>query len=351
MNFLEKISAKQKEELAEAAHHSEDSILVRRAQAILLLEENSSINTMQLITGYKRAVIVKHRKAYIKNGLKALQSKKRKKKARALLTKGQKSHVIEVVKTKLPKDFDLPSYPVWTTNVLGYLIKEQYGVEYKSKTSLYLIFKEARFTFHKPDKVSEKRNQAIVDQWKKDFTPIVSNECAKKNTIVLVEDEAAFSSQTRVQRAWLPADRSVVIEDTTKRKMMHLYGFLNIQSGEACVFKTTTQTGKTTVDVLKQLAKKFPKKRIVIFWDNASWHKSTEVKEFLSTTDQFKLYNFPTYSPDLNPQEHVWKALRERIFNNKLITNITDAIDRATHYINNTVFKYDFLGLHGTFNV
>jgi transposase len=342
VNFLEKITEKNIVELAEAAHYSGDSILVRRAQAILLLEEGASTNTMQLITGYKRTVIIKHRKAYVTQGLKALASKKKKKKSKALLTRNQKAYIVKTVQNQLPRDFGFESYPVWTTNVLGYLIKEQFGVEFKSKTSLYLIFKEAKFTFHKPDKVSEKRDQAVVDAWKKDVLPLIKAEYNKTDTLVFVEDEASLSSQTRVQRAWLPSDRSVEIQDTTKRKLAHLYGFLNIQSGDAIAYKTDKQTGSITVSVLKKLAKDFPNKRLVIVWDNASWHKSKEIREFLATTDRFKLYHLPPYSPDLNPQEHVWKDLRERIFNNKLIKDINVTINQAVEYIKNTIFKYAF---------
>ena len=95
---------------------------------------------------------------------------------------------------------------------------------------------------------------------------------------------------TNVDKFKPPADK-----DTAKRKMVHLYGFLEIASGAAHAFKTLAQTGKITVLVLKKLAKVYAKKRIVIFWDNASWHKSKEVKKFLDTTKQFQLYLYIQY--------------------------------------------------------
>ena len=63
------------------------------------------------------------------------------------------------------------------------------------------------------------------------------------------------------------------------------------------------------------------------------------------------LYNFPPYAPDLNPQEHVWKEVREKVLNNRLITNLEKIIDEAINFIENTIFKYKFFGLQGTFNM
>jgi transposase len=99
------------------------------------------------------------------------------------------------------------------------------------------------------------------------------------------------------------------------------------------------------------LAKIYEDKRIVIFWDNASWHKSPEVRSFLDTTSQFQLYNFPPYAPELNPQEHIWKEVREKKLNNRLIHDINAAANDAIEFIKNTTFNYKFFGAHGTLNV
>jgi len=63
---------------------------------------------------------------------------------------------------------------------------------------------------------------------------------------------------------------------------------------------------------LEGIGKKYIGKKIIIFWDNATWHKSKEIKQYLSDTrHNFVLKNFPPYAPDENPQEHVWKDGRK----------------------------------------
>jgi len=350
INFLQKISQKQLKELQDGIYKENDTIAIRRAQAILMLEEGVPADLIKLITHYQREVVVKHRRMFLKHGFDILRSKRKEKAPKQLLTGTQKDQIVEVLNTQKPTDYGIDSQ-FWTAAILGSLIEEQYGVKYKSKTSLYLIFKRAKFTFHKPEKQSEKRSEKLISEWKKKYKSIIEEECSRNDTVVLVGDEAALTSETRLQKVWLPVDKPAFIEDTAKRKRVHLYGFLNIQNGVAIAFKTKSQCGEVTVTILKKLAELHPKKRIVIFWDNASWHKSQTVREYLKTTKSFKLYNFPPYAPDLNPQEHVWKEVREKTLNNKLIRNIDDAAKSAVDFINNSLFKYKFFGAHGTFNV
>ncbi len=224
-------------------------------------------------------------------------------------------------------------------------------VKYKSRTSVYLLFEEAKFTFHKPEKRSEKRDEAKIAEWKEKYRPIIESECLQEETIGLAGDEAVLTSSTRLQKVWLPTEKPAFIQDTTNRKTTHFYGFLNVQSGESIAFQTSRQCGETTVSILKKLARQCDNKRIVIFWDNASWHKSKVVRDYLKSTSKFKFYNFPPYTPDLNPQEHVWKEMRDKVLTNTLIPDIDKAAKHAIEFINNAIFKYKFFGVHGTFKM
>jgi transposase len=351
MNFLQKMNKEQIQELRSSLTKEAEGRTVRKIQAILLLEEKASAETITAITGYRRDVAVKARKKYVIQGIEALRPKIKKKVHKAFLTRGQRDQIVKILNTQKPSDFGYGGQVFWTTRIVGDLIEQQYGVKYKSKTPLYLLFKQANFTFRKPEKRSERHNEQVITDWKEKHKPIIEEECSRADTVVLVGDEAVLTSATRTQRVWLPLKGPAFVEDTIKRKMVHLYGFLAIGSGVAHAFKTATQTGETTVSVLEKLAKKYPEKRIVIFWDNASWHKSQAVRTYLDITKQFKLYNFPPYAPELNPQEHVWKEMREKKLNNRLIANIDQAARDAISFIENTIFNYKFFGAHGTFNV
>lgn len=59
------------------------------------------------------------------------------------------------------------------------------------------------------------------------------------------------------------------------------------------------------------LCKELKPNQIVIM-DNASFHKSSKVKELIESVGCTMMY-LPPYSPDLNPIEHVWANLKRLI--------------------------------------
>jgi transposase len=62
-----------------------------------------------------------------------------------------------------------------------------------------------------------------------------------------------------------------------------------------------------------------------LIMDNASWHKTEEVKKFLKNNNIKYIYQ-PPYSPDLNPIEHCWANLKRKM--KKLENEIGDFYKR-----------------------
>ena len=316
---------------------------LKRAQAILLLSQGSSRETIALLTGLKKETVVKARKKYIKNGINALLSKRKDKKLRSLLTKNQRLEIADMLHKKNPHNYGW-DWDYWTPTILAKLILELYGVQYKSKTSIYVIFKQSKVTYHKPEKIYHKRNQELIDQWKKEHKEEVQKLLSDENTILLVEDEMIVTSQTTTQKIWLPEGVTPKIECANTRTRRSFYGFLNIKTGEQFAFKSEKQNSETTAKILKKVIKLYPNKKVVLFWDNAPWHRGEAMRDFLATCKNFLIINFPPYAPEENPQEHVWKAARAHVTHNKFVSDIDTIARQILTYLNNSTFKYEFFG-------
>jgi transposase len=67
-------------------------------------------------------------------------------------------------------------------------------------------------------------------------------------------------------------------------------------------------------------------RKILLIWDNASWHKSEEVKAFLNTEQGKRLWvaNTPPYSPEFNPDELVWANLKKVQIPNRVAKNVKE---------------------------
>ena len=69
---------------------------------------------------------------------------------------------------------------------------------------------------------------------------------------------------------------------------------------------------------ITEIGKRYPEENIVMVVDGAGWHKS---KTF-ALPENLRLHFLPPYSPDLNPQEHIWDELRENYFHNQVFDSM-----------------------------
>src|ERR687889_1586089 len=77
--------------------------------------------------------------------------------------------------------------------------------------------------------------------------------------------------------------------------------------------RSSMMNGATTVLFLLMLLAAYPTQPILLLWDRAPWHRSKLVKSFLLDNPQLEILWLPPAAPELNPQEHVWKATREAV--------------------------------------
>lgn len=152
-----------------------------------------------------------------------------------------------------------------------------------------------------------------------------------------------LNQETKTKNVWYQKGQAPVIEAKRKGESINFYGALNLKTGQCSASKAGRQNSQTTIEFLKKLLKIYQNRKIFLIWDGAGWHKSKEIRQFLSETNKGKtkleLFNFPPYSPELNPQEHVWKALRQKITHNRLEKDFSVLIKDCLKFLKKTDFS------------
>lgn len=161
-----------------------------------------------------------------------------------------------------------------------------------------------------------------------------------------------LNQETKTKNVWYQRGREPIIEAKRKGESQNFYGALDMRTGKCSAMATDGQNSQTTIKFLKKLLKIYQNKKIFLIWDGAGWHKSKEIREFLSKTNKGKarleLFNFPSYTPEFNPQEHVWKALRQNITHNRLEKDFTVLIKDCLKFLKKTDFSsIEFENLFG----
>lgn len=166
------------------------------------------------------------------------------------------------------------------------------------------------------------------------------------NTVILCEDEMVLTNATTTQRIWLPQGQyPPVLEVNTAKKRQSFYGFLNLKTGQQHTCTADWQNMHITAEILSKIRELYPTQRLVIFWDNAGWHRGSKVQEWIEADGNTETVYFPPHTPDLNPQEHVWKAGRAHATRNKHITNLEKTAEAFRQYLEERMFAYELLGL------
>ena len=317
---------------------------VRRAQAVLLLSRRIPTDTIILVTGLSKSRVFGLYGTYLKHGSDALRDK-RQGKPKELLTRKQRNEIIATVGKKTPKQLGFVS-EFWTSGILGKWIEEKYDVKYKSKTSLYLVFRKASFSYHKPERRYHEHNEQEVRKWRKVTKPLVEKHFSNPEVVILTADEMILTTKTTTQKVWLPQGETVRVDVANSSiERRQVYGFLNVKTGQEHAFKTMKQNMLVTADVLKKVRALYPNKKVVLLWDNAGWHKGSVVQEFIKQDGNMEVIHFPKYAPEENPQEHVWKRGRCETTHNRFIDDIDTATDDLVTFLNTATFPYALLGM------
>jgi len=135
-------------------------------------------------------------------------------------------------------------------------------------------------------------------------------------TVILAGDEASLYLQASLMRVWAPKGRTPVVRVDGSRASTHFYGAVNLQSGREVVLGSERMNGEVSALFLNRLLLAYPDSPILLLWDRATWHKGAEVRAVLAANPRLEIVWFPPGCPELNPQEHVWKATREAVSHN-----------------------------------
>jgi transposase len=166
-------------------------------------------------------------------------------------------------------------------------------------------------------------------------------------TIWLAEDEASLYLQATLMRVWSPVGQTPQVRVDTQRDMVHFYGCLNLATGEETAMPAKTMNAETTVLFLQQVSQRYPDQPILLLWDRATWHGGQAVENFLAANPRIQVMKFPAGSPELNPQEHIWKLTREKVSHNHLIPKLNVLAEAFESHLANSVFKSTFLDKYG----
>ena len=163
----------------------------------------------------------------------------------------------------------------------------------------------------------------------------------------LAEDEAGLYLQATTAYVWAPVGQTPVVRVDPGRAQTHFYSALNLVSGQELVLRSDVMNAEVSAHYLEMTLKAFPDRPIVLLWDRAPWHRGQPINNVLKENPRLEIIYFPAASPDLNPQEHVWKAARQAVSHNHLVSRLPELAAQFEKHLASTTFNSSFLDRYG----
>ncbi len=146
---------------------------------------------------------------------------------------------------------------------------------------------------------------------------------------------------------WAPCGQTPVVLVDAQRDKVSFYGTLNLSTGRETVTEATKMNTHHTAEHLEQILAAYPQSPILLLWDRAPWHRGEAVRNVMDANPRLEVMYFPAAAPDLNPQEHVWKATRRAASHNHALRRLPELADRFRKHLAEHTFTISMLDRYG----
>jgi hypothetical protein len=144
------------------------------------------------------------------------------------------------------------------------------------------------------------------------------SECGRRVRLMF-QDEGRFGLPGTPRRCWTPRGSRPIVGARLQRQYL-LYAFAAVSPHDGVMDSLVLPwvNAQTMSMFLAEVAQRHADEFILMVMDQAGWHIAGD----LQVPANMRLVFLPPYSPELNPTEHLWKALRQNCFANTVFKDL-----------------------------
>lgn len=238
----------------------------------------------------------------------------------------------------------------WNSALVQELIKLKFEVEYHVQYVSALLHKLG-YSFQKAERISDYLDPQRRREWREEIWPNLLAEARRVEGLILFGDEASFAQWGSLGYTWARVGQTPQVKTSGKRKGYKVFGAVEYFSGQ--VFYQGIEGKFNSASYQAFLEEVLEKTSEVIFLvqDGARYHTSKEIKEFFEEhQERLRVYQLPSYSPDYNPIEYLWRKTKRKGTHNKYFAEfgkLCEAVDAALESFEQQ--PQEILGLFGCY--
>jgi transposase len=193
-------------------------------------------------------------------------------------------------------------------------VKQTYDVLY-SVSGMTNLLHRLKFTYKKSKLVPAKADKEKQEQFLKQLEELRANK--GKDDPILYMDGVHPQHNTMLAYGWIKKGQDNIIKSNTGRQRININGALDAETHAVITREDERINAQSTIALLEQVEAAYPLAAIVyVICDNARYYRSKLVGQFLETS-KIQLVFLPSYSPNLNLIERLWKFMKKQVLYNK----------------------------------
>jgi len=160
-----------------------------------------------------------------------------------------------------------------------------------------------------PGKLNEEKQEA----WLKEYKTLEENK--KEDEVILFGDGVHPTHNIHKTKAWIKKGEEKQIKTNTGRGRVNINGALDMETMSVTTHFSETINAQETMKLFDKIQLFYKDKTtIYLIIDNARYYKNKEVTAYLEKEGcRIKLKFLPSYSPNLNFIERLWKFMKKYI--------------------------------------
>ena len=214
-------------------------------------------------------------------------------------------------------------------------VQEEYGITY-TVNGMTNWLKSNGFSYKKPKGTPAKADPVAQEEFIEEYEKVIKS--TPDNEPILFIDGVHPTMATKVTYGWIRTGTNKPIATTGSKVRMNIMGAINLETMRVDVKSYDTINQYSMVDYFAKLREIYPKNKnpkIHIISDRGSYNTSKKTRE-AAKEEGIVLHFLPSYSPNLNPIERLWKVMNEYARNNQFFRTGKEFKEKINSFFNET---------------
>lgn len=324
-----KANVKQLKQELDKAYVRGDLRAVRRLSVLIMIGSRMVLELILSSWNVSQQTVYNWLNEFVTDGLNSLKYQKAPGRP-ARLTKSQKRDLVKWIEEG-PEASGYTS-GCWTSLLIQDLIYQKFHVLY-DRFYVCELLRNLGFSYQKACFVSDHLDADARKRWMKKEFPDILRQAKQWGAPVYFGDEASFAMWGSLSYTWGRRGQQPQVKTTGLRKGYKVFGAIELFSGRLIYQGTQERFQSNTyqtflLHLLSQVSSK-----VILIQDGARYHTSKATREFFENhKDRLVVYQLPSYSPDYNPIEYLWKKVKSAATHNRYFAEfvqLTASVDKA----------------------